>query len=155
MPKVYCPNDTCAYRDVSDGCCTKDFITLDDYADYAGCENYTDYSSLPEYQEEYWIAVSIEKNKDKLGRAMVHGKKLEINGVEFFTRSNSKLNDDDIYVTDMETGFYCGSVKTVKEKWERFLKKKEDVKNKIPNLMDLPICEFCGGKNCYIIKQEG
>ena len=153
MTNVCCHNTDCVYIDIPDNCCTKNYITLDEYAEY-GCQDYTDFRSLPEYQEEYWITVNIEKDKNKFGRVKEYGKRLEINGVEVFTKSNIKLADEDIMLTDKETGYFCGSAKYVKGNWEKLLSKKEETKKKIPNLMELPICEYCYNKKCYVIKDK-
>lgn len=80
MPSVWCYNEECKYLKSNE--CMADMIELDEYD---ACSTFENYKDDKEYKAEYFIAVN---TKDKRrGRAAKRGKKITINGIEFFTDS--------------------------------------------------------------------
>lgn len=137
MKKVFCEFYDCMYN--KSGLCDKETICIGCYE--PPCSSYFSYLNTPEYQTEYYIAVKIKKGKrGKVignGKAIKKGKRIEYNGYTFFT-SDKTNDDDDFEITEKRTGYFCGTFKMLKDRWESFLKILPD----IPNVEDYPLCEF-------------
>ena len=100
-----------------------------------------------QYKAEYFIAVN---TKDKRrGRAAKRGKKITINGIEFFTDSPPLEGENAIYITHARTGLACGTVELVKKHWEQFIKAQE----KVADINTLPLAEYDEKSRKYLIKE--
>ena len=155
MPIVSCDNEDCAFYDLETGNCTKDYISLDTETE-RNCADFVSFLSSKEYQETYWITVAIKKNDSNLGRVKMRGKRIEINGVIFYTQDDTRLDENRIYLTDRETGVRAYTIEWIKENWDKFLKAKENyIKTHSFNLMDLPICDYYDNvKREWVLKKE-
>ena len=142
MAKVLCNNEECKYLKGNE--CMADMIELDVYDSCGTFENYKDDK---EYKAEYFIAVNT-KNK-RCGRAAKRGKKITINGIEFFTDSPPLEGENAIYITHARTGLACGTVELVKKHWEQFMKAQE----KVADINTLPLAEYDKTSREYLIKE--
>ena len=109
------------------------------------CLEFTPFDDSPEYHTLYWIAVKTPI-KGINGRVFRYGKEI-INDRVFYTRSDTRLSDDEIYLDDSVTGYSCGSIEWVKKHWDMFISKVLG----LPNVMDLPICEYDKNIKCHVI----
>lgn len=142
MPSVWCYNEECKY--LKDNECMADMIELDEYG---ACGTFENYKDDKEYKAEYFIAVN---TKDKRhGRAAKRGKKITINGIEFFTDSPPLEGENAIYITHARTGLACGTVELVKKHWEQFIKAQE----KVADINTLPLAEYDEKTRKYLIKE--
>lgn len=142
MPSVWCYNEECKY--LKDNECMADMIELDEYG---ACGTFENYKDDKEYKAEYFIAVN---TKDKRhGRAAKRGKKITINGNEFFTDSPTLEGENAIYITHARTGLACGTVELVKKHWEQFIKAQE----KVADINTLPLAEYDEKTRKYLIKE--
>ncbi len=142
MPSVWCYNEECKYLKSNE--CMADMIELDEYD---ACSTFENYKDDKEYKAEYFIAVN---TKDKRrGRAAKRGKKITINGIEFFTDSPPLEGENAIYITHARTGLACGTVELVKKHWEQFIKAQE----KVADINTLPLAEYDEKSRKYLIKE--
>lgn len=142
MPSVWCYNEECKYLKGNE--CMADMIELDEYD---ACGTFENYKDDKEYKAEYFIAVN---TKDKRhGRAAKRGKKITINGIEFFTDSPPLEGENAIYITHARTGLTCGTVELVKKHWEQFIKAQE----KVADINTLPLAEYDEKSRKYLIKE--
>ena len=78
---------------------------------------------------------------------MKHGKKIIINDRVFYTNDDTRLPENEVFVTDGVTGYYCGDIQKLKERWEEYnaqFPKKEKVE-------DLPDCRWSKRERNYVI----
>lgn len=140
---VHCFNDECVYY--KNGACTASEIFISD----EGCDSIIPYTDTKEYQSEYWARVITEDKKTN-GRALKHGKRIIVNGREFFTESDTRVDDHYIFVTDGRTGLGCGNLSFLKKNWEKY----DEMASKFGNVADLPLCEYDTVKRVMKIKEE-
>lgn len=139
MTEVSCWNDDCLYCE--NNVCTKSEITLTD----RGCDDYLDYYDADEYQSIYWKRVQ-GKNKN-VYRVKSKGKKIVINGIDFYTESNTCNGDMQTYLTDGRTGMFVGQMKALKAKyWKTY----ETGTQNISDVADLPVGVYDRDKHTYV-----
>ena len=141
MPNVYCENSNCIYYGQDGEClCKNDIRISDNYYDL--CSEYSCYTLDEDYQELFWKAITVNKEKGKYERRSAFGKRILINGREFFTESNPTFDEEHTTVTDGETGAFAGSISFVRNKWEGLMKYVQYVKeNRFSNVLELPIAD--------------
>ena len=146
MTKVFCTNTDCV--SCEDYNCTKEFISIGDNEEFI-CQDYQNYRDTAEYQDEFYIAV---KTKDgKKAKAVKKGKKIECNGVIFYT-TEKDITSESIMVTDKKTGLLCRLDMLQKPAmWEKYL----EISKTTPNVQTLPLAEWNEKSREYIIKDEG
>lgn len=110
------------------------------------CDTCVNYKTLPEYQEEYFIAV--ECADGKRGKSVKCGKKIILNGEEFYTCSHPLANDSGTKLTHARTGYLCGSVQRLKDNWDWFMEKQKP----IPDVTELPLAIKVNDE--YVLKDE-
>lgn len=140
MANICCENTDCIYCAQGGSCQYKfDIYIGDNY--YAGCSEYSDYSESKDYQAEYWKAFHVKGQKDKLERRKAMGKLIMINGKKFFTEDNPNLNEENMRVTDGETGAFVGYISRLKNNWELYIKRAQEFMkdNNYTNVLELPI----------------
>lgn len=128
MTDVICDQRDCIYW--RNGECTQSSIEL-----FGGmCMDYThdDYTNGKEYQTEYSIAMLEGKHRE-----IRHGKRIVINGEEFFTEDDDRNDDSFVRLTHGRTGAYAGSIEFVKSHWERTLESAAQ----LPDVTTLPLKE--------------
>ena len=104
-----------------------------------------DYTATEEYQHEYYIAI---KTKDGIiGKRLQTAKRLEINGIAFYTESSPLLSEDKIALTHGRTGVGGFTVKDIKEKFDHFMEKQK----KYPDVESLPLVEWDPEKRDWVI----
>lgn len=140
MTEVVCGKDNCQYS--NGGTCTLSLIELDGNGN---CMDFMDFLKKPEYQTEYFIVVRACDNK--LGRARRFGRKIVINGVDFFTNNSPSSNENHTYITHGRTGYACGTVKYIKENFEEFMRLQHDK----PDVMSLPLVDLTRQKSIMFI----
>ncbi len=141
--KVHCFNEECIYCEL--GACTASEIFISD----EGCDSIAPYTDTKEYQSEYWARV-ITEDKKTYGRALKHGKRIIVNGREFFTESDTRCDDEYIFITDGRTGALCRNLSFLKKNWEKY----NEAALKVSDVADLPLCEYDPVKRVMRIKEE-
>ncbi|MBD5128478.1 MAG: hypothetical protein HDT43_00915 [Ruminococcaceae bacterium] len=130
MTVVECDMTKCVhYRN---GACTRASIEL-------GCGEcmdfeHDDYTEGADYQTEYFKACSDGTNK---WRERSHGKRLIIDGVEFFTEDDDRDDDRFVRITHGRTGAGKSSIEFTRKHWEEMLK----VTAELPDVTTLPLKE--------------
>lgn len=107
-------------------------IDIDGCKDYAGDDE--DYFNSAEYQSVYWVRIK-PREVNSIYRVTKKGKKIIVNGVDFYTESDTRNQESCIYLTDARTGYSVGDLKHLKESWDQYtsaIAKESDV-------MDLPV----------------
>ena len=112
------------------------------------CLDFVDFRKKPEYQTEYYIAV--EACDGKIGRARRLGRKISINGEDFFTKYSPCSDEEHTYITHGRTGCYCGTVKHIKGRFKEFMRRQIEM----PYVMNLPLVEFDETKREYVYVKE-
>lgn len=128
MTDIICDRKKCAY--LRNGLCTQSSLELS----CGECVEYADdpYTDGKDYQTEYFKACS-----DGTHRRRAHGKRIIINGVEFFTEDDDRNDDDFVRLTHARTGAYAGTIEWVKSHWEKTL----EIAAKFPDVTTLPFKE--------------
>ncbi|MCM1055623.1 MAG: hypothetical protein NC394_08895 [Bacteroides sp.] len=141
MPYVNCENTECVYCSQNRECLYNSNIWVGDVY-CAGCSEYSSYRNTEDYQTEFWKTYPIRGQEGKYERKKAIGKRIEINGREFFTEDNPNYDEKNMRVTDGETGAFCGYISSVKENWEKLIKQIGEIKkNNFSNVLELPIKE--------------
>lgn len=143
MAKIWCYKDDCIY--CQNGECNSEMIELDDNG---VCDTFDTYFSLAEYSNEYYIAV--KTGNKKVGKAVKFGKKIEINGIAFYTESHPKATDGEMFITHGRTGLGCGTVKFIKENFDKFMKMQE----RVVSVETLPLATFDEKERKYFLTEE-
>lgn len=127
MTDVICDTRKCLYW--RNGLCTQSSLELS----YGKCVDYADdpYTDGEDYQTEYF------KSRVDGKRCRAHGKRIIINGEEFFTEDDDRNDDSFVRLTHARTGVYAGSIERVKERWEEILERAA----KYPDVTALPLKE--------------
>jgi len=130
MTEVICDRASCA--NYLNGYCTLAAIEIDggECCDYC----YDGYKKGKDYQTEYFIVWTDCKEK---WRKRCQGKRIIINGEEFFTEDDDRQNPEAVRVTHGRTGVYAGTVKSVQEHWDEIVKRAAGY----PDVMTLPLRE--------------
>jgi hypothetical protein len=131
MTTIYCSNTDCVYYDVNSFTCKQNAVTIGDGYTY-GCVDFINYADNEEYSNEHYIAVKAE---GEVAKAVVHGKKFEINGITFYTRD--RTDNDDYRLTHGRTGYDVGTKERLMSCWDKFL----EYEKKIPDVETLPLAE--------------
>ena len=133
MTEVMCDMDKCVHH--RNGVCTNSSIELS----CNGCEDFMhdDYTNSADYQTEYFKACGDGTNE---WRERSRGKRLIIDGVEFFTEDDDRDDDSFVRLTHARTGRYAGSIKELRARWGLMLKSAE----KLPDVITLPLKEVDG-----------
>lgn len=149
MTHVYCENTDCEHYDVTSFMCKKDVITVGDSC-FGGCDEYESFRDSIEYSARHYIAVRAYNTEGKLvpARAIRYGKKIEYNGVTFYT--TDRTLDDSYRLTHERTGVDSGRMSMLKDRWEIFLEKEKE----LPDVESLPLAEYSGSGK-YELVEEG
>lgn len=69
------------------------------------------------------------------------GKLITINGKKFFTEDNPNLDEENMRVTDGETGAFVGYISNIKNNWDKYLEQAQVYMKKYNynNVLELPI----------------
>lgn len=128
MTDVICDRRKCEFW--RNGLCTQSSLELS----CGECVDYVDdpYTDGKDYQTEYFILC-----KDKTHRKVKHGKRIIINGEEFFTEDDDRNDDDFVRLTHARTGAYAGTIEWVKSHWEKTL----EIASTFPDVTTLPLKE--------------
>lgn len=138
MTTINCNLNDCIYCEKS--ICTKDKVSF-----FNECNDYDNYKNSFDYQDEYWMRIgNINARTHKRGRKII------INGIDFYTSDDMRENELNIYVTDARTGIGCGNVKALKKNFEKY---KGDIK-KYSDVVDLPIAKYDYHKCKYILPDK-
>ena len=140
---VICECKDCIYcSHINGNLCENDAL----FIDVDGCCNsYFSCFETSEYKAPYYIAVQTKEGP--IGRALKHGKKIIINDRVFYTNNDTRLPENEVFVTDGITGYYCGDIQKLKERWEEYsalISEKEKVE-------DLPDCRWSNRERNYVI----
>lgn len=128
---VYCYRKECKYY--KDVMCCLDAIDIN----YDGtCDDFEHFRNAPEYKQKYWIA-KINIKTGKQTKALRYGKKVIIDGIDFYTHDDTRLSDKMICLIHARTGRAVGTMDYVKE---NIVTIKELTKTYI-NVEDLPESE--------------
>lgn len=124
---VFCDRNDCRYY--CNGECANECIYLD-----FNCQDYEDLTLSPEYQVPYYIAC---RKNGKTYRELKRGKRIEINGEEFFTISNTAYPQNPVSLTHGRTGRLMPyrTIADIKENWE-IIKNRLD---EFPDVITLPL----------------
>lgn len=143
MPSIWCYMENCKYLKCNE--CMADMVEIDDDNT---CATFEDYTQDKAYQDKYYIAIKMFDGK--AARALKKGKKIIINGVNFFTDCPPLADDNSTYITHELSGLACGTIELIKKHWEDFIKE-------IPNVQKvstLPIAEYDEKQRKYVYKNE-
>lgn len=144
MTDIICGIENCRY--INGEICTACMIELDDDGICMTAEKYLDNE---EYQMVYYKAVKAFDGK--IGRAISIGKKITINEEDFYTKDSPCSDDNHTYITHGRTGYFCGTVKEIKEHFEEFIRRQSAVEN----IEHFPLVEFDDMKREYFyIKKD-
>lgn len=126
---VFCDQNYCRYY--CNGECANDCIYLD-----FNCQDYEDITQSPEYQTPYYIAC---RKDGKTYRELKHGKRIEINGEEFFAESNTAYPQSRVSLTHGRTGYLMPyrTIADIYEFWD-IIKNRLD---ELPDVITLPLKE--------------
>lgn len=141
MKKILCYKEFCKYR--KGYICQSYNIKV---FENRNCPFFEDYRKDKEYSSKYFIAVRTKNGK--IGRFLKKGKKITINGIDFFTDSPPLEDKKSIYITHGRTGVSCRTVAFVKENWEVFLK----AQSKVADVSSYPLAEYDKQEHKYFIK---
>lgn len=111
------------------------------------CSEYKHYLDSPEYQTPYYICVKTIDGQTAKGKK--NGRRLIINGVEFFTESHPSRSEEFMSITHARTGVACSSVKVLKGLWKKFL----ELQKGYPDVDTLPLAEYSSFDNGWVIKK--
>lgn len=144
MTEVLCGIENCRY--INGEKCAACMIELDDDGLCMTAEKYLD---SEEYQTVYYKAVKTFGGK--IGRALSVGKKITINGEDFYTKNSPYSDDAHTYITHGRTGYYCGTVKDIKEHFKEFINRQSVYKN----VEQFPLAEFDNmNREYFYIKKD-
>lgn len=143
--QVHCENTDCKHLNAS-YLCTRNSVYIDEDGE---CIDFEHFADCKEYSEPYYIAVKMKNGNS--GKALKYGKKIEINGYTFFTRSNYKVFGELCKITEERTGALCGSIRQLKDIFEKF----KELESKAPSCASFPLCEYDENIKGYIPKEEG
>lgn len=132
MPAIWCYKNNCSYCD-SNFRCLADDVEINEGGE---CDTFEDYLTLTEYRDEYFIRVKVGDGKQH-AKAIKRGKRLDVNGVAFYTNSSPRESEEKTFVTHGRTGYYCASLAWVKQHFDEFLKMQES----ISDVDTLPLAE--------------
>ena len=123
---VTCPADFCVHRAREDEMypfCMAPVIELQETEGRYECASYRDYHGLEDYQEPFYKVMKTARGP---GRVPCKGKKIEINGYEFYTDDHPQdVEDGYAMLTHGPSGLAAGSVDglcrmpSIREKMER------------------------------------
>lgn len=130
MTEVICDKADCAHY--LKGYCALTTIEINscECCDYC----YDGYKKGKDYQTEYFIAWADSSGKWRRKR---RGKRIVINGEEFFTEDDDRQSPEDVRVTHGRTGCYAGTIEYVREHWDEIMK----LAAEHPDVMTLPLKE--------------
>ena len=97
---VYCQSEYCRWN--AGYQCNRGAISLDLDNE---CEDFESYLDDEEWKSPYWKRM-IDHETKQVFRVLYHGKKIEMDGVNFFVGSNS----DYAIATEETTGLSCGQI---------------------------------------------
>ena len=145
--KIICHNDKCAYYQRGDRC-SKSIVHISEGGE---CDDGYNYLALAEYQEYYWKAIQFETKdgKEIIGRLGVYGKKIEINGYEFFTDSPPTSDEDHTRITHARTGYFVGTVSSVKKGWDVVMTRLAYVPDVLKYPIIISVYDRETGRNIY------
>ena len=143
MPEIWCQQEDC--KNLHCDRCTAKMIEIDDDGT---CSTFEDYRETPEYQEEFFKAVRTHDGEP--GRVKCKGKRITVNGVDFYTQSSPNCSLEHITVTHAFSGFFCGNLKELQEQWSEFMKTNAPT----TDVHSFPIAEFDEESREYFIKKE-
>jgi len=112
------------------------------------CSTFEDYTQDKAYQDKYYIAIKMFDGK--AARALKKGKKIIINGVNFFTDCPPLADDSSTYITHELSGLACGTIEHIKKHWDYF---KENQAN-LQDVATLPLAEYDEKQRKYVYKKE-
>ena len=143
MPSIWCYMENCKYLKCNE--CTADMVEIDDDNT---CATFEDYTQEKAYQDKYYIAV--KACDGKAARAQRRGKKVTINGVNFFTDCPPLADDNSTYITHELSGLACGTIENIKTHWDYFIEKQANLQD----VATLPLVEYDEKQRKYIYKKE-
>lgn len=132
MTEVFCDNYDCAYCDINHDHCTLDMVFIDGCGDCASYEEYQDKS--PKF--EFWKCCFDRKTNEKY-RKKCFGRKIEIDGLTFYTEVNERYTEDLTNITEEKTGLLCNSITYAKGNIEKI----KHYISTLPNVLEFPIRE--------------
>lgn len=140
MANICCENEDCIFC-AQDGSCLYKFSIYISDKYYAGCSEYSNYQEEKDYKTEFWKAFRIKGHEGKFVRRKAMGKLIMINGRKFFTEDNPNLDEENMMVTDGETGVFVGCVSNIKNNWTCYMERtREFMKdNNYTNVLELLI----------------
>lgn len=130
MTDVICDLRKCEFW--RNGLCTQSSLELS----CGECVDYADdpYTDGKDYQTEYFKACGDGTNE---WRVRSRGKRIIINGEEFFTEDDDRDRDEYVCLTHARTGVLAGSIEWVRSHWEEILERAA----KRPDVTTLPFKE--------------
>ena len=145
MTTIYCCNTDCKHYDPKSFTCTKRLVTVGEDYSY-GCDDYESYLDSKEYNDKYFIAV--KANDGRIAKAVRYGKKIEYNGMVFFTGSRV-TEDGDFNVTEKCTGYNAGSFSKLADRWDKLI----EIIKRTPDVESYPLAVYELGKY-KIVKEQ-
>ena len=142
---VSCQYTDCIHCDMRDYHCTKDYITIGEEFEN-GCNDFEPYYNSAEYYEKYYKCV--ETKTGELGKCIFSGKRIEYNGMVFFT-SERVTEYKECCLTEARTGYGVGMYRDLENRFQKIC----ELAEKYPNVDTLPLAEWDYGG--YVLVKEG
>lgn len=142
---VFCDNYYCAYE--KNGYCTKQQISIENET----CEDYEHYQDV--YSEEYChkFYKAVKTKNGVSGKALFEsGKKVEYQGLTFYTESKANDGDDDFWVTEEISGLGA-NFEHIKKRFDLVIK----AITKAPKINDLPLAVKNENDEWELVESEG
>ena len=141
---VFCDNYYCAYE--KNGYCTKKQISIENET----CDDYVHYQEVhkDKYCHNFYKAVKT-KNNIPAKALCESGRKIEYQGLTFYTESKVNDGDDDFWVTE-ETSGLGANFEHIKKRFDLVIKSI----TKAPKISDLPLAEKNENDEWEIVEGE-
>ena len=144
MPTIWCYNEHCIH--CKNDNCIANVVEVNEDGE---CDTFENYLDTEEYRQKFYIAVKTENGI--CAKAVKYGKKLDINGVTFYTQSPPNESEEYIRITHGRTGYRCLTVSAVKAKFDLFIKRQEQVQS----VHELPLAEYdARNREYYLVNEE-
>lgn len=140
--KVLCNDYECVFN--KHGQCTKELISLNEM-----CEDFFNYRLTDEYCHSFYKAVKLVDGG--IAKALFkRGKKIEYQGLTFYTEDKVYENDDDFDVTEKTSGMRV-EFTYVKKYFDKIMEKIQSA----PKVKDLPLADMNDKGKWVLVESEG
>lgn len=143
---VFCDNYYCAYE--MNGLCTKQQISIENET----CDDYIHYQEVhkDKYCHKFYKAVTVKTKNNIPAKALFEsGRKIEYQGLTFYTESKVNDGNDDFWVTEEASGLGA-NFEHIKKRFDLAIK----AITKAPKISDLPLAMKNENDEWEIVESE-